>query len=91
MDKSVPNDVLAIADRIRFGAKRPLQAARETLLQIEEDLGGNGNSSWNAESVSLYAKNQVTFVVTGKRFRKDRTLGKLNETMTFSFESKGKT
>ncbi len=46
----------------------------------------------SAKSVSLYAgENQVTFVVSGKRFRKDGTLGKLNETMTFSFEIKGRT
>lgn len=38
MDRSVPNDVLAMADRIWFGAKRPFQAAREAFLQIEEDL-----------------------------------------------------
>lgn len=122
MDRSVPNDVLAMADRIWLGAKRPFQAAREAFLQIEEDLEQweqqleaersnlarsilgvqpgdtvtsqrNGQLVWiSAESVSLYAgEKQVTFVVSGKRFRKDGTLGKLNETMTFSFESQGKT
>ena len=121
MDRTVPNDVLAMADRIWFGKRRPFQAAREAFLQIEEDLeqweqqlqaersnlartilgvqpGDTVSSRRNgqlvrisAESVSLYAgENHVTFVVSGKRFRKDGTFGKLNETMTFSFESKGK-
>jgi hypothetical protein len=45
----------------------------------------------SAESVSLYAsEKQVTFVVSGKRFRKDGTLGKLIERLTFSFDSKEK-
>jgi len=122
MDRSVPNDVLAMADRIWFGEKRPFQAAREAFLQIEEDLEQweqqleaersnlarsilgvqpGDTIAWqrngqlvriSAESVSLYAgETQVTFVVSGKRFRKDGTLGKLNETMTFSFENEGKT
>ncbi|MGZ2454823.1 hypothetical protein ACVIRO_007640 [Rhizobium ruizarguesonis] len=38
MDRSVPNDVLAMADRIWFGADRPFQAAREAFPHIEDDL-----------------------------------------------------
>jgi hypothetical protein len=38
MDRSVPNDVLAMADRIWFGADRPFQAAREAFVHIEDDL-----------------------------------------------------
>lgn len=121
MDRSVPNDVLAMADRIWFGADRPFQAAREAFVHIEGDLerwdreleaershiaqsilgvrpGDIVASQRNgqlvrisAESVSLYAsEKQVTFVVSGKRFRKDGTLGKLNETMIFAFDSKEK-
>jgi len=45
---------------------------------------------WTASAPDI-AKVQVTFFVSGKGFRKDCRLGKLNETMTFSFESKEKT
>ena len=121
MDRSVPNDVLAMADRIWFGADRPFQAAREAFARIEDDLelwdqeleaershiaqsilgvrpddivASQRNGQLvriSAESVSLYAsEKQVTFVVSGKRFRKDGTLGKMNETMTFAFDSKEK-
>lgn len=121
MEKSVPNDVLAMADRIWFGTKRPLQGAREAFMHIEDDLerweqeleaersllaqsilgvrpGDIVASQRNgqlvrisAESVSLYAsEKRVTFIVSGKRFRKDGTLGKMNETLSFAFDSQEK-
>ncbi|WP_425985232.1 hypothetical protein [Ensifer sp. R-19] len=38
MDRSVPNEILAMADRIWFGADRPFQAAREAFAHIQTDL-----------------------------------------------------
>ncbi len=117
MDRSVPNDVLAMADRIWFGADRPFQAAREAFAHIETDLehweqqieaersqlaravlgvkpgdivASQRNGAFvriSAESISLYSsERQVTFVISGKRFRKDGTLGKMSETMTFTLD-----
>ena len=41
----------------------------------------------SAESISLYSTDKrVTFVVSGKRFRKDGTLGKMSETMSFALD-----
>ncbi len=112
MDRSVPNDMLAMADRIWFGADRPFQAAREAFAHIETNLerweqrletersqlaqavlgvrpGDIVASQRNgalvrisAESISLYStEKRVTFVISGRRFRKDGTLGKISETI----------
>jgi hypothetical protein len=117
MDRSVPNDVLAMADRIWFGADRPFQAAREAFAHIETDLehweqqieaersqlaravlgvkpgdivASQRNGAFvriSAEDISLYSsEKQVTFVICGKRFRKDGTLGKTSETMNFTLD-----
>lgn len=117
MDRSVPIEVLTIADRIWFGADRPFQAAREAFVHVETDLerweqqieaersqlaravlgvrpGDIVASQQNgalvrisAESVSLYStEKHVTFVISGRRFRKDGTLGKMSETMTFTVD-----
>ncbi|MGO4352592.1 hypothetical protein AB4Z25_11725 [Rhizobium sp. RAF36] len=114
LDRSVPNEILAMADRIWFGDDRPFQAAREAFAHIETDLerweqeieaershlaqavlgvrpGDIVASQQNgalmrisAESISLYStEKRVTFVVSGRRFRKDGTLGKISETMSF--------
>jgi hypothetical protein len=115
LDRSVPNETLAMADRIWFGSERPFRAAREAFVLIESDLerweqqieaersqlaqavlgvrpGDIVASQQNgmltrisAESISLYSTDKhVTFVVSGRRFRKDGTLGKLSETMSFT-------
>jgi len=43
----------------------------------------------SAESVSLYSRDQhVTFVISGRRFRKDGTLGKLTETISSAINRK---
>ncbi|TCV47239.1 hypothetical protein EDB97_11540 [Agrobacterium tumefaciens] len=117
LDRSVPNENLAMADRIRFGPERPFQAAREAFAHIETDLerweqqieaersqlaqavlgvrpGDIVASQQNgaltrisAESISLYSiEKRVTFVVSGRRFRKDGTLGKISETMSFTLD-----
>ncbi|WP_075289175.1 hypothetical protein [Pararhizobium arenae] len=119
LDRSVPNDMLAMADRIWFGADRPFQAAREAFAHIETDLerweqqletersqlaqavlgvrpgdivASQQNGAFvriSAESVSLYfTEKRVTFVVSGRRFRKDGTLGKISETMSFAMDRK---
>ena len=117
MDRSVPNDMLAVADRIWFGADRPFQAAREAFAHIETNLerweqrletersqlaqavlgvrpGDIVASQRNgalvrisAESISLYSTaKRVTFVISGRRFRKDGTLGKISETISFAMD-----
>ncbi|MBB3319938.1 hypothetical protein FHT77_005856 [Rhizobium sp. BK181] len=43
-----------------------------------------------AESISLYSsEKRVTFVGSGRRFRKDGTLGKMSETMSFVLDRAG--
>jgi len=117
MDRSVPNEILAMADRIWFGADRPFQAAREAFAHIETDLerweqqleaersllaqavlgvrrgdivASHQNGALmriSAESISLYSTDKrVTFVVSGRRFRKDGTLGKMSETLSFAVD-----
>ncbi len=119
MDRSVPNDTLALADRIWFGADRPFQAAREAFAYIETDLerweqrletersqlaqavlgvrpgdivASHRNGALvriSAESISLYStEKRVTFVISGRRFRKDGTLGKIIETVSFAMDRK---
>jgi hypothetical protein len=119
MDRSVPNEMLAMADRIWFGVERPFQAAREAFAHIETDLerweqqletersrlaqavlgvrpgdivASQQNGAFvriSAESISLYSsEKRVTFVVSGRRFRKDGTLGKITETMSFAMDRK---
>jgi len=117
LDRSVPNETLAMADRIWFGSERPFQAAREAFAHIETDLerweqqieaersqlaqavlgvrpgdivAAQQNGALariSAESISLYStEKHVTFVVSGRRFRKDGTLGKISETISFTLE-----
>lgn len=117
MERDVPGEMLALADRIFFGDKRPFQAAREAWRHLEDEL-----ERWETEleaersalarsileigpgdivtsqsrgrllrlsvtETSLYASDRnITFVIQGIRFRKDGTLGKLQETLTLSFE-----
>lgn len=119
-ERSVPDETLAMADRIWFGAERPFRAAREAFAHIETDLerweqqieaersqlaqavlgvrpGDIVASQQNgvltrisAESISLYStENRVTFVVSGRRFRKDGTLGKISDTMSFVMDRGG--
>ena len=38
LDRSVPDETLAMADRIWFGSERPFRAAREAFFHIESDL-----------------------------------------------------
>ncbi len=38
MERNVPNDALALADRIWFGTERPFQSARHAWTRIEEEL-----------------------------------------------------
>lgn len=41
----------------------------------------------SADSISLYSsEKQVTFVISGKRFRKDGIPGKMSETMNFTWD-----
>ncbi len=120
MEREVPGETLALADRILFGNKRPFQAAREAWRHLEDEL-----ERWEVEleaersalarsileigpgdivtsqsrsrllrlsvtGTSLYASDgHVTFVIQGIRFRKDGTLGKLQETLSLSFEDEG--
>jgi hypothetical protein len=117
LDRSVPNETLAMADRIWFGSERPFRAAREAFFHIESDLerweqqieaersqlaqavlgirpGDIVASQQNgvltrilAESISLYStEKRVTFVISGRRFRKDGTLGKISDTLSFGLE-----
>lgn len=117
LDRSVPKETLAMADRIWFGAERPFQVAREAFAHIETDLerweqqieversqlaqavlgvrpGDIVASQQNgaltrisAKSISLYStEKHVTFVVSGRRFRKDGTLGKITDTVNFTLD-----
>lgn len=117
LDRSVPSETLAMAERIWFGADRPFRAAREAFDHIETDLerweqqiesersqlaqavlgvkpgdivASQRNGAFvriSAEDISLYSsEKQVTFVICGKRFRKDGTLGKTSETMNFTLD-----
>ena len=116
MEREVPGEILALADRIWFGEKRPFQAAREAFQHIERELerweielesersrlaqsilgiapgdivtsaSGAPFQRLSVKDISLYASEKsVTFVISGIRFRKDGTLGKLYETLSISF------
>lgn len=119
MDRAVPSDILAMADRIWFGTNRPFQAAREAFVHIENDLERweqqlesershlaqavlgirpgdivvaphNGSLvRISAETISLYStEKHVTFVISGRRFRKDGTLGKMSDSVSFAMDRK---
>jgi len=116
IERAVPNETLAIADRLWFGEKRPFSAAREAWRQLEGEL-----ERWEGElesersmlarailgieagdivtgenrgrllrisvtGITLYASDDyVTFVVNGTRFRKDGTIGKLQDSISLQF------
>ena len=116
VDRSIPSEILGMADRIWFGDARPFQTAREALSHIENEL-----ERWDEQleverrllaqsilevapgdivvsdergrlqrlsvtSVSLYCtESGVNFTISGLRFRKDGTIGKLQGIIYFSF------
>ncbi|WP_353646276.1 hypothetical protein [Mesorhizobium sp. WSM2239] len=120
IEREVPSETLAIADRLWFGAKRPFSSAREAWRQIEEELERwerelEGERTLLAQAIlgievgdivtsenggrllrlsvtgtTLYAGDDyVTFVVNGIRFRKDGTVGKLQEALSLQFGREG--
>ena len=118
MEREVPDETLAIADRMWFGDERPFRSARDAWRRLEEELHrweldletersalaqsilridkgdvvttqrGARLLRLSVTEVSLYASERhVTFIVNGTRFRKDGTLGKVQDTLTLRFES----
>ncbi|MDX1124793.1 hypothetical protein GOL24_10805 [Sinorhizobium medicae] len=117
IEREVPSETLAIADRLWFGEKRPFSVAREAWRGIEQEL-----ERWDLElesersalaravlgidvgdivvteshgrhlrlsvtGATLYATDDhVTFVVNGTRFRKDGTIGKLQDAFSLQFD-----
>ncbi len=87
MQKEVPGEILSVVDRLWFGDQRLpgpfLESRPKTLLRLK----GAGNWLWlSVTGVTLYSGgSSVSFVVSGIRFRKDGTLGKLQETLNLSF------
>jgi hypothetical protein len=117
MERTIPDEKLAIAERIWFGEERPFLSARAGWKRLEAELDRwetqlEAERSALAHSIlgievgdivtanarqrllrlsvtaaTLYAGDDgVTFIIYGTRFRKDGTLGKLQETCFLSFE-----
>lgn len=117
IEREVPSETLAIADRLWFGEKRPFSSAREAWRHIEEELerwegelesersmlaqailgieAGDIVTSENrgrllrlsVTGITLYTSDEyVTFVVNGTRFRKDGTVGKLQDSISLQFK-----
>jgi hypothetical protein len=118
LEREIPNDKLAIADRLWFGKERPFWSARDAWRRLEDEL-----ERWGVEleaersalaksilqidvgdivtsesrgrllrlsvtDVSLYASEKhATFIVSGIRFRKDGTLGKVQDALRLHFEN----
>lgn len=116
IEREVPDETLALADRIWFGSERPFRTARAAWRHLEGQL-----ELWDTEleseraalaqailgidpgdvvvahrgdrplrlfvtGASLYAGDtEVTFIVSGIRFRKDGTLGKQREVLRLHF------
>lgn len=113
IEKEVPDDRLAIAEKIWFGSERPFQSARKAWKRLEEEL-----DQWSTEldaeraalaksvlgveigdivtgqrdgrllrisvtGVDCYAGDEyIAFIISGTRFRKDGTLGKMQESLS---------
>jgi hypothetical protein len=123
MERDVPNERLAIADRLWFGESRPFSSARAAWRHIDEELDRWGTELEGERSalaqailgveigdivtteargrflrlaitdVTLYADDDhVVFYLNGTRFRKDGTVGKLQDSFSLRFkrESAGK-
>jgi hypothetical protein len=118
MERDVPDEKLALADRILFGGERPFRSAREAWIRLENELE-NWDTELEAERSALArsilgievgdivtAQNSgrllrlsvtgltlsandkdVTFMVNGRRFRKDGTLGKIEDRLWLHFEN----
>jgi hypothetical protein len=118
MERDVPDEKLALADRIWFGGEHPFRTAREARTQLENEL-----EIWDMEleaqrsalarsilgvevgdivvshdrgrllrlsvtGLTLSANdNDVTFMLSGWRFRKDGTLGKIEDRLWLHFEA----
>lgn len=118
IEQEVPDQTLALADKIWFGKERPFQSAREAWRRLKEELdlweeeleaersalaqsvlgidvgdivtaqNGGRLLRLSVTRVALYAGDKhVTFTVNGMRFRKDGTLGKLQDAFTLHFEN----
>jgi hypothetical protein len=118
IEREVPDETLAMADRIWFGEERPFLSARKAWKRIEEELerwemsleterstlaqsilgieAGDIVTTENAgrlmrlsvTGTTLHASDEsVTFVVNGTRFRKEGTLGKLQDAFRLHFEN----
>lgn len=118
MEREVPDETLALTERIWFGSERPFRSARQAWHRVEHDLEqwateieadrsalarsilgveigdivtaqqGERLVRLSVTGVSLHAgDNHITFGVSGKRFRKDGTLGKLDDTLWLHFEN----
>lgn len=117
IEREVPPEALAIAERLWFGKDHPFSSARAAWRYIEEEL-----ERWERElegeraslakavlgievgdittteirgrllrllvtDVTLYSTDdQITFIVSGTRFRKDGTIGKLTDSFSLQFK-----
>ncbi len=117
IEREVPDETLAIADRLWFGPERPFLSAREAWRRLDGEL-----ERWDAEleaerstlaqdilgiqtgdivafqngdqlsrlfvtGIWLHASDDdVLFIVRGRRFRKDGTLGKREDSLTLRFK-----
>lgn len=117
IEREVPDEALAIADRIWFGSERPFLSARQALHHLEDELerweleleaarsdlaqsilgikiGDIVTAQTRGRLVRLLVTDtrvyvtdeQVTFIVSGTRFRKDGTLGRLQDAVRLYFE-----
>lgn len=117
IEREVPDERLAVADRIWFGNERPFRSTREAWRRLEDELerwetelgaersalaqsilgievgdivtADNGGRllRLSVSGVTLYGSDEnVILVVSGTRFRKDGTLGKLQDTVSLHFD-----
>ncbi|MDZ5699844.1 hypothetical protein [Chelativorans sp. M5D2P16] len=117
IEREVPDERLAVADRIWFGNDRPFRSTREAWRRLEDELerweteleaersalaqsilgievgdivtadSGGRLLRLSVSGVTLYGSDEnIIFVVSGTRFRKDGTLGKLQDTVSLHFD-----
>jgi hypothetical protein len=88
IERTVPDEKLALAERTWFGDERPFCSARQAWKRLDDELE-HWEMQLEAErsAAKLYASDdRVTFIVDGIRFRKEGSLGKIRETFSLRFE-----
>ncbi len=117
IEREIPAETLALADRIWFGDERPFQTARQCWTRLQDELSrwetqldaercslaqvilgiepgdmitamqGGRLLRLSVTHASLHADDKgVFFTVSGKRFRKDGTIGKRDDVFYLRFE-----